>query len=110
MSQQCAFVAKQANSILGCIMQSITSRMITRGGDPSPPLSSSETRLEEWVWFWVTLSKTDMDILGRVQPRGTKMVKGLELLTQGERLGELGLFGLERRWLGAGILSGCVKI
>ncbi|KAK4813952.1 hypothetical protein QYF61_003463 [Mycteria americana] len=27
MSQQCAFVAKQANNVLGCIRQSITSRL-----------------------------------------------------------------------------------
>jgi len=37
-----------------------------------------------------------MDILGTVQSRATKMIKGMEYLSCRERLRELGQFSLER--------------
>lgn len=46
MSWQCAFGAKQASSILGCVRQSITSSL-----------------RRCFVCFWVTWCKTDVDIL-----------------------------------------------
>ncbi|KAK4817672.1 hypothetical protein QYF61_023951 [Mycteria americana] len=76
-SQQCAQVAKKANSILACIRNS----------------------------FWAPHNKRDIEVLERVQRRATKLVKGLEQKSDEERLRELGLFSLERRRLRGDLIA-----
>ncbi|GAB0204198.1 hypothetical protein GRJ2_002885400 [Grus japonensis] len=101
MSEQCAAVAKQANGMLDCINEGIT----TREKEVIIPLYSALVRshVEYCVRFWSLLQrkkkKRDVDRLERVQKRATRMIKGLGSLPYEERLRELGLFSRDKRRL-----------
>ena len=97
MSQQCALAVQKANCILGYIRRGVASRereMIV-------PLCSALMlpHLEECIQARGPQHKKDVELMGWVQIRAMKMIRGLEHLSYEDKLRKLGLFNLEKRRL-----------
>jgi len=103
MNRKCALVAKKANSILGCMKKSVTSR----SRKVLLPVYSARGRphLESCVQLWALWFKKYEELLETVQWRAMMVIKGQEHLSCEERLRELGLFSLKKRRLTGDLIN-----
>ena len=97
VSEQCAIAAAKGNQILGLIRRKI----VFKKKELIIPLYKTIVRphLEYCIQAWRPYRKKDIDILGRVQRRATKMIQKLRNISYEMRLKECGLTTLETRRL-----------
>jgi len=103
MTHQCVLAAQKVNCSLCCIKRSNANR----SREVILPLYSFLVRphLESCIHLWSLQHKNDMDLLEWVQRRATKMIRGLERLSNEQRLRQLGLFSLQRSRLQGDLIA-----
>jgi len=94
MSWQCALAAQKAKRILGYVKRSVASR-----SREVIPLYSHETPSGVLCPILGSPVEEKHGPFGADLEEATKMIRGLEELSYGERLRDLGLFSLEKRRL-----------
>ena len=90
MSHHCALSAQKACSIKRVVA--------SQGREVIVPLYSALVRphLDDCIQVLGLQHKKDVELLGQVQRRARRMIRGLAHLSCKEYLGELGLFSLEK--------------
>ncbi|KAL7631154.1 UNVERIFIED_CONTAM: hypothetical protein RMT77_018543 [Armadillidium vulgare] len=97
VGDQCLEARNRANKMLGIINRNV----VYKSKEVISKLYNSYVRpaLEYCAQVWAPHLRKDIDMLEKVQRRATRMIAGFENKSYEERLKELGMFSVERRFL-----------
>lgn len=87
----------RVKNILGCFKSSMTSK--SREGILLPWSALMRSHLEHCIQLWGPPHRKKIDLMEQIQRMVTKTIQGLKHFSYKERLRELGLLSLEKRWL-----------